>query len=99
MVVGFRRVTLQRGRKSGGQTGLTSKRDTKKLMPMKVTTRKYDTADHLRTPEEIAAYVETTFEDANGDAAFIAKALGNVARSKGMAKVARGIRAFERSFV
>ena len=56
---------------------------------MKVTTSTYDTADYLRRPEEIAAYLEATFEEANGDAAFIAKALGNVARSKGMAKVVR----------
>ncbi len=55
----------------------------------KTTTIRYNTADHLRSPEEMAAYLEATFEEANGDAAFIAKALGNVARSKGMAKVAR----------
>ena len=56
---------------------------------MKVTTSTYDTADYPRRPEEIAAYLEATFEEANGDAAFIAKALGNVARSKGMTKVVR----------
>ena len=59
---------------------------------MKTTTSaRYDTADHLRSPEEVAAYLEVTFEEANGDAAFIARALGNVARSKGMAKVARQV--------
>jgi len=55
----------------------------------KTTTTRYDVAEHLRTPEEMAAYVEATFEEANGDAAVIARALGDVARSKGMAKVAR----------
>lgn len=55
----------------------------------KTTTTRYDVADHLRTPAEMAAYVEATFEEANGNAAYIAKALGDVARSKGMAKVAR----------
>ena len=55
----------------------------------KTTTTRYDTADHLRSSAEVAAYLEATFEEANGDAAFIAKALGHVARSKGMAKVAR----------
>lgn len=55
----------------------------------KTTTTPYDVADHLRTEEEIAAYLEATFEEAPGDAVYIAKALGNVARSKGMAKVAR----------
>ena len=58
--------------------------------PMKATTTMlYDTAGYLNTPEEIVAYLEASFEEASGDTAFIAKALGNVARSKGMAKVAR----------
>src|SRR6266852_1636856 len=40
-------------------------------------------------PEEMAAYLEACFEEADGDAAFIAKALGDIARAKGMAQVAR----------
>src|SRR5687767_1128978 len=55
----------------------------------KLKTIKYDVADHLRTPEEMAAYLEACIQDAEGDAAFIAKALGNIARAKGMAQVAR----------
>ena len=57
-------------------------------MKKNVTTR-YDVADHLRTPKEMAAYLEACFEEAGGDAAFIAKALGDIARAKGMAQVAR----------
>jgi probable addiction module antidote protein len=57
-------------------------------MPKTVTTR-YDIAEHLRTPEEMAAYLEACLEEANGDAAFIAKALGDIARAKGMSRVAR----------
>jgi probable addiction module antidote protein len=49
----------------------------------------YDVADHLRTPEEMAAYLEACLEEAEGDAAFIAKALGDIARAKGMTQVAR----------
>ena len=52
-------------------------------------TSKYDVADHLRTPEEMAAYLEASFEAAEGDAAFIAKALGDIARAKGMGQVAK----------
>ena len=52
-------------------------------------TSRYDVAEHLRTPEEMAAYLEASFEEANGDAAFIAKALGDIARAKGMSQVAR----------
>lgn len=37
----------------------------------------------------MAAYLEASFEEANGDASFIAKALGDIARAKGMSQVAR----------
>jgi probable addiction module antidote protein len=55
----------------------------------KTATSRYDVAEHLRTPEEMAAYLEASIEEANGDAAFIAKALGDIARAKGMSQVAR----------
>ena len=55
----------------------------------KTITTHYDVAEHLRTPEEMAAYLEACLEEAGGDAAFIAKALGNIARAKGMTQVAR----------
>jgi probable addiction module antidote protein len=55
----------------------------------KTITTRYDVAEHLRTPEEMAAYLEACLEEANGDAAFIAKALGDIARAKGMTQVAR----------
>ena len=55
----------------------------------KTATTRYDVAEHLRTSEEMAAYLEASIEEANRDAAFIAKALGDIARAKGMAQVAR----------
>ena len=55
----------------------------------KTVTTPYDVAEHLRTPEEMAAYLEVCLEEANGDATFIAKALGDIARAKGMSQVAR----------
>ena len=55
----------------------------------KTKTTRYDIADHLRTREEMAAYLEACLEEADGNAAFIAKALGDIARAKGMAQVAR----------
>ena len=54
----------------------------------KTVTSPYDVAEHLRTPEEMAAYLEVSIEEADGDAAFIAKALGDIARAKGMSQVA-----------
>ena len=55
----------------------------------KTVTTRYDVAEHLRTPDEMAVYLEACFEEADGDAAFIAKALGDIARAKGMTQVAR----------
>ena len=55
----------------------------------KTITTRYDVAEHLRTPQEMAAYLEACLEEADGDAAFIAKALGDIARAKGMSQVAR----------
>jgi probable addiction module antidote protein len=58
-------------------------------MMRKTKTTRYDVAEHLRTPEEMAAYLEACLEEAKDDAAFIAKALGDIARAKGMTQVAR----------
>ena len=55
----------------------------------KTVTTRYDVAEHLRTPNEMAAYLEACLQEADGDAAFIAKALGDIARAKGMAQIAR----------
>jgi probable addiction module antidote protein len=54
----------------------------------KTITTIYEVADHLRSPEEMAAYLDGCFEEAGDDAAFIAKALGDIARAKGMSKIA-----------
>lgn len=54
----------------------------------KTATTRYDVAEHLRTPQEMAAYLEACMEEAHGDAAFVARALGNIARAKGMSQVA-----------
>ncbi len=55
----------------------------------KIVTTKYDVSEHLRTPEEMAAYLEAWLEEANGDATLIAKAIGDIAKAKGMSRVAR----------
>lgn len=55
----------------------------------KTVTSRYDVSEHLGTPDEMAAYLEACLEEADGDAAFIAKALGDIARAKGMSQVAR----------
>lgn len=55
----------------------------------KTLTTPYDVAEHLRTPQEMAAYLEACLEEAGDDAAFLAKALGDVARASGMTQVAK----------
>jgi probable addiction module antidote protein len=56
---------------------------------LKVKTVPYDVSEQLRTPEEMAAYLDAWLEDAPEDAAGIARALGDIARAKGMTQVAR----------
>ena len=53
----------------------------------KLRTRPWKTEDHLKTPADVAAYLEAVFED--GDPELINFALGAVARSKGMTGIAR----------
>jgi probable addiction module antidote protein len=56
-------------------------------MATRTTTKPYDSAEYLTTPESIAEYLTAAFETA--DASFIAKAVGTAARAKGMSEVAR----------
>ncbi len=60
---------------------------TRKKTP-KVKTSAYDVAEHLRTPEEMAAYLDAWLEAASDDVSGIARALGDIARAKGMSQVA-----------
>lgn len=55
----------------------------------KLQTNKYDIAERLRTAEEMALYLDACIEESDGDAAFIAKALGDIARAQGMTKIAK----------
>ena len=55
----------------------------------KTKTLTYDVAEQLRTPEEMAAYLDAWFVEAPDDSAGIARALGDIARAKGMTQVAR----------
>ena len=50
-------------------------------------TRPWDAANYLTTREDMAAYLEAALED--GDVAVISAALGDIARSRGMTRLAR----------
>jgi probable addiction module antidote protein len=53
----------------------------------KTKTIPWDSAEHLKTDEDIAHYLEAVFED--GDPALIGHALGVIARAKGMSQIAQ----------
>jgi probable addiction module antidote protein len=54
---------------------------------MALKTTAWDAADHLKSPGDIAAYVQAVFDE--GDPTLIAAALGDVARSQGMTALAK----------
>ena len=51
--------------------------------------RKCDSAEHLKTEEDMVLYLQACMEEAGDDAAFIAAALGDIARAKGMSQLAK----------
>lgn len=54
----------------------------------KIKLRKWDSAKHLETKADMVRYLQASLEEAGDDAAFVAKALGTIARAKGMAQLA-----------
>jgi probable addiction module antidote protein len=55
----------------------------------KTKTLPYDVAEQLRTSDERAAYLDAWLTEAPDDVTGIARALGDIARAKGMSSVAR----------
>ena len=53
----------------------------------KTKTGQWDVAEHLKTEEDMAAYLEAALED--GDPKLVSAALGDIARAKGMTQIAR----------
>ena len=53
----------------------------------KTKTRPYDAAEYIKTAEDMAAYLEAALED--GDPEVVVKALGTIARARGMSQIAR----------
>lgn len=51
----------------------------------------YDSADYLTSLDHIAAYLEAVLEEAGDDPAFVAQALGNIARSQNFSELAREV--------
>jgi probable addiction module antidote protein len=77
LIVGWELPGVKRMPKASSRKGLRTR------------TTPYDVAAHLRTPEEMAAYLDAWLDEAPDDAAGIARALGDIARAKGMSQVAK----------
>jgi probable addiction module antidote protein len=58
-----------------------------KMIQKTIETRPWDAAEHLTTTEEMTAYLDAALED--GDPALVVAALGDIARAKGIAQIAR----------
>ena len=50
---------------------------------------RYDAADYLKSEADIAAYLDAVMEEGGYDPAFVARALGDVARARNMSQLAR----------
>jgi probable addiction module antidote protein len=55
----------------------------------KIKTRPWDSVEYLQTEDDIADYFDACLQEGGDDPAFIAHALGVIARARGMAQVAR----------
>ncbi|MBA4418511.1 MAG: putative addiction module antidote protein [Syntrophus sp. (in: bacteria)] len=53
----------------------------------KIKTIPWDAAEHLKTEEDMANYLEAVLEDS--DPALLSAALGDIARAKGMTQISR----------
>lgn len=50
---------------------------------------KWNAVEHLKNGEDMALYLEASFEEDPGDGSLIRAALGDIARARGMAQLAR----------
>ena len=50
---------------------------------------RFDTVDYLKSPEDMAAYLDACFEEDPGDGSLIRAALNDIARAQGMTQIAR----------
>jgi probable addiction module antidote protein len=60
-----------------------------KRTPRRESFSRYDTADYLKSEADMVAYLEACMEEAGDDPAYIAAALGNIARAYGMVRLAK----------
>ena len=54
---------------------------------MKITTKKWDTSEHLNSPEMVQEYLKAAF--AENDTQLLITAIGNIAKAQGMTEISR----------
>jgi probable addiction module antidote protein len=59
------------------------------MAPRKERFSRYDVADYLMSEEDLAAFLDACMEEAGDDATYIAAALGDIARARGMSQLAK----------
>ena len=74
---------------AAGTKKRSAKKSSRPRAAKKVTFSRWDPVDHLRTEADMVAYFEACLEEAGDDPSFIAAALGDIARARGMSQVAR----------
>ena len=94
LLVGERQVKSAERHRTGSGTraqpsGVTAMPKSSQKTQVATRTVAYDVAEQLRTPEEMAAYLDAWLTEAPDDVSGIARALGDIARAKGMAQVAK----------
>jgi len=57
----------------------------------KIELRKWNSAEHLKTDEDMATYLEACIAEAGDNPAFISKALGTIAKANGMSQLTKDI--------
>jgi probable addiction module antidote protein len=50
---------------------------------------RFDAAEYLKTPEDMAQYLDACLEEDSGDGALVRAALNDIARAYGMTQIAR----------
>lgn len=78
------RVVLTRCATGGGELTMPARQKARKVQ-----TSGYGVAEHLRTLQEMVAYMDAWLEETPDDVSGIARALGDIARAKGMSLVAK----------
>ncbi|MCU7648899.1 addiction module antidote protein [Pseudomonas piscis] len=56
---------------------------------MRTPVTRFDAADYLKTPQDMVAYLDACFEEDAGDGVLIRAALNDIARARGMTRIAR----------